>query len=72
MDAAEIEETAEAVAGAWDTLSPIIEFLQTNWLALALTGEIVGAAIALKFRHYFRGLVWLLAALATVWAGAMR
>ena len=71
MDATEIEKTAEAAADAWDAMSPVIGFLQENWLALALTGEIVGAVIAIKFRHYCRGLMWLLAALATVWAGAL-
>lgn len=77
----ETQEAAEAagdpdlwssIAGTLDSVSAGLEFLKEHWLALALTGEIVGAVLAFKFRHYYRGAVWLLAALATVWAGAFR
>ncbi len=62
---------AEEIGGAAEAAGSLIGFLQEHWLALALTGEIVGAVLAIKFGHYYRGIVWLLAALATVWAGAL-
>jgi len=49
--------------------SPYVSWLQGNWLALVLTGEIVGAVVAVKFGRYRRGIGWLAAALATIWIG---
>ncbi len=57
---------------ALDAASGALGFIAEHWLALALTGEMVGAVLAFKFRHYYGGAVRLLAALATVWAGAFR
>lgn len=52
-----------------ENISPYIEWLQSNWFPLVLSGEIVGAVIAVKLGRYRRGFGWLLAALATIWLG---
>ena len=52
-----------------ENISPYIEWLQGNWFPLVLSGEIVGAVIAVKLGRYRRGFGWLLAALATIWLG---
>ena len=52
-----------------ETVTPYVEWLQTNWLTIVLTGEIVGAVVAVKMGRYKRGFGWLLAALATIWIG---
>ena len=50
-----------------ETIGPVIDWANANWVALVLTGEIVGASIAIKMRSYKRGILWLLIALATIW-----
>ena len=52
-----------------EDVQPYIDWIQTNWLTLVLTGEIAGAFIALKMGKVKRGLGWLIAALATIWIG---
>ena len=52
-----------------ENISPYIEWLQGNWFPLVLSGEIVGAVIAVKLGRYRRGFGWLLADLATIWLG---
>ena len=52
-----------------EDVQPYIDWIKTNWLTLVLTGEIVGAFIALKMGKVKRGLGWLIAALATIWIG---
>lgn len=52
-----------------DDVSPLLEWASANWVPLVLTGEIVGAVVAIKLRHYYRGTAWLLAALLTIWLG---
>lgn len=52
-----------------ENISPYIEWTKSNWLTIVLTGEIVGAVVAIKACHYRRGFGWLLAALATIWLG---
>ena len=52
-----------------ETISPYVEWAKTNWLTIVLTGEIIGAVVAIKTCHYRRGFGWLLAALATIWIG---
>lgn len=71
METDEVMDAAQTASEAWDLLSPLVDFAREHWLALALTGEIVGAVIAIKLGRYWRGTAWLLAALATVWAGAV-
>ena len=56
-------------------LSPVeeaVSWAQDYWMTLVLTGEIVGAVLAVKVGAYRRGLAWLGAALLTVWLGAYR
>ncbi len=60
--AAFFDELAEIV-------SPYAEWAKSNWLTIVLTGEIIGAVVAIKTCHYRRGFGWLLAALATIWIG---
>lgn len=48
-------------------IGPLMEWANQNWVALVLSGEIVGAAVAIKMGFYKRGILWLLVALATVW-----
>lgn len=55
-----------------DTASPYIDWLGQNWILLVLSGEVIGAVIAIKVGRYRRGLAWLVAALATIWLGAFR
>ena len=52
-----------------ENIAPYVEWAKTNWLTIVLTGEIVGAVVAIKTCHYRRGFGWLLAALATIWLG---
>ncbi|MBQ3736381.1 MAG: hypothetical protein II855_05555 [Candidatus Methanomethylophilaceae archaeon] len=52
-----------------ETISPYVEWAKSNWLTIVLTGEIIGAVVAIKTCHYRRGFGWLLAALATIWIG---
>ena len=48
---------------------PVIQWIQDNWVTIALTGEMVGAVLAVKMGAYRRGIGWLVAALATLWLG---
>ena len=52
-----------------ETVSPYLDWLRGNWLTIVLTGEIVGAVIAIKMGRYKRGIGWLAAALVTIWVG---
>lgn len=72
-------EELDSIAGLYsgiseyaDTASPYIDWIGQNWLLLVLSGEIIGAVVAIKVGRYRRGLVWLVAALATIWVGAFR
>ncbi|AGI47842.1 hypothetical protein TALC_00847 [Thermoplasmatales archaeon BRNA1] len=64
-----IESVTEFYETFVETVTPYVEWLQTNWLTLVLTGEIVGAVVAVKMGRYKRGFGWLAAALATIWLG---
>jgi len=64
-------EAADAVSRFAEWVAPAVEWAQSNWLLLVLTGEIVGAVAAVKLRSYRRGLCWLAAALATIWIGGV-
>ena len=50
-------------------LQPYIDWAQANWLTIVLTGEIIGAVVAVKMGKMKRGIGWLAAALITIWAG---
>lgn len=70
-------EELDSIAGLYsgiseyvDAASPYIDWIGQNWLLLVLSGEIIGAVVAIKVGRYRRGLVWLVAALATIWVGA--
>ena len=52
-----------------ETVSPYVDWAKSNWLTIVLTGEIIGAVVAIKTCHYRRGFGWLRAALATIWIG---
>ena len=52
-----------------EDVQPYIDWIQTNWLTIVLTGEIVGAVVAVKMGKMKRGIGWLAAALITIWAG---
>lgn len=64
-----IQEMCSIVARYVDEASPYINWIRDNWLLLVLTGEIVGAVFAVKVGMYRRGILWLGAALATLWVG---
>lgn len=49
--------------------APYLSWLGDNWLTVVLTGEIIGAVVAVKLGRYRRGFGWLAAALATIWIG---
>ncbi len=68
----ELQNLCSTVSGYADTLFPYLDWIRDNWLLLVLTGEIVGAVLAIKVGLYRRGIFWLLAALATIWVGAIR
>ena len=57
----------ELIQNLSEWVGPLIGWANDNWMSLVLTGEIVGAAIAIKMRSYKRGILWLLIALATIW-----
>ena len=69
MNPSDIQSLAECFEEFSGKVSPYIEWLQDNWFPLVLSGEIVGAVIAVKLGRYRRGFGWLLAALATIWLG---
>ena len=52
-----------------EDVQPYIDWIQTNWLTIVLTGEIIGAVVAVKMGKLKRGIGWLAAALVTIWAG---
>lgn len=60
------------IEGIMDDVSPLLEWASVNWMPLVLTGEIVGAVVAIKLRRYYRGMAWLLAALMTIWLVRVR
>ena len=66
IDIDELVETFNELS-AWG--QPYVEWVQTNWVTIVLTGEIIGAVIAIKYNHWKRGLGWLIAALMTIWFG---
>ncbi len=57
------------VAEVAEKAGPLVDWLSQNWIALVLTGEIIGAVLAIKVGAWRRGLCWLVAALATIWIG---
>lgn len=67
-----LEGAYSAIAEYADDVSPFLDWIRGNWMLLVLSGEIVGAVLAIKMGRYRRGIVWLAAALATVWVGAFR
>ena len=76
MDIAEIqgilERLADLLKGIEDlygALSPWIQWIIDNWVAVALTGEIIGGALAVILGRYRVGFGWLLAAVGTIWLG---
>ncbi len=50
-------------------IEPVYQWVQENWVTVALTGEIIGAVIAVRMGAYRRGIGWLIAAVATLWLG---
>ena len=52
-----------------EDVQPYIDWAQANWLTIVLTGEIIGAVVAVKMGKLKRGIGWLAAALITIWAG---
>ena len=70
MNPSDIQSLAECFEEFSGKVSPYVEWLQGNWFPLVLSGEIVGAVIAVKLGRYRRGFGWLLAALATIWLGS--
>lgn len=50
-------------------LSAAADWLSVHWAPLVLTGEMVGAVLAIKMGAYRLGIGWLVAAVATVWVG---
>ena len=69
MNPSDLQTLAEHFEELSEKASPYVEWLHGNWLALVLTGEIVGAVVAVKMGRYRRGIGWLAAALATIWLG---
>ena len=69
MNPSDIQSLAEYFEEFSEKVSPYVEWLQGNWFPLVLSGEIVGAVIAVKLGRYRRGIGWLAAALATIWLG---
>ena len=67
-----LEGLASSLAGFAEEASPLVDWVKDNWILLVLTGEIVGAVVAINFGRYRRGLLWLAAALATLWLGIAR
>ena len=63
------DSAAQFYETASEAVSPYLDWLKDNWLTIVLTGEIVGAVIAVKMGKYRRGIGWLAAALATIWIG---
>lgn len=59
----------DTIADLSEAVGPIAEWASEHWLSLVLTGEIVGAVMAIKVGSYRRGLCWLAAALLTIWLG---
>ena len=55
--------------GIAEFFSGAVGWASGHWVPLLLTGEIVGAVIAIKLGAYGKGLMWLLLALATIWVG---
>ena len=53
----------------FDTVIQSLGWAYEHWVTLALTGEIVGAVVAVKMGKYRRGIGWLGAALITIWLG---
>ncbi len=71
MDFEEIGSMLDSAEDLYVMVEPYIEWARSNWMALVLTGEILGAVVAIKFGRYRLGLGWLVAALATIWMGGM-
>ena len=76
MDIAELQgildrltELLDRIEGLYDTLSPYIQWISDNWVAVALTGEIFGGVLAVILGRYRVGFGWLLAAVGTIWLG---
>ena len=51
-------------------IAEVIEWTYAHWVTIVLTGEIIGAVVAVKMGNYRRGLGWLGAGLLTIWLGA--
>lgn len=65
-----MDATVEFFDTVSETVSPYLDWAKANWLTLVLTGEIIGAVVAIKTSNYRRGIGWLVAAILTIWAGA--
>lgn len=52
-----------------DGVSTVVAWAADNWTPLLLTGEVIGAVVAIKMGRYSKGLLWLAAALLTIWVG---
>jgi len=50
----------------------VVEWVKANWFPLVLSGEIIGSAVAIKVGQYRRGIMWMVAALATIWLGGQQ
>jgi len=51
-------------------VAEVLEWAYAHWVTIVLTGEIIGAVVAVKMGNYRRGLGWLGAGLLTIWLGA--
>lgn len=65
-------EDLEAISEFADSVSPYLDWFGDHWFPLVLSGEIIGAVVAIKVGRYRRGLLWLAGALLTIWIGAVR
>ena len=48
----DLQSAAEFFEEISENISPYIEWTKSNWLTIVLTGEIVGAVVAIKAYHF--------------------
>ena len=53
-----------------ENVAEVLAWAYAHWVTIVLTGEIIGAVVAVKMGNYRRGLGWLGAGLLTIWLGA--
>lgn len=67
----EVNRRGRSMPDIFQSLQPVYGWACANWLTLVLTGQIIGAVVAVKYGHYRKGIFWLLIALATIWIKGM-